>query len=167
MAIWDYGCGAPYMPMNMCSGSDGAKDAIVFSPHKFPGGPGASGMMIVRDAIVKRKTPTLPGGGTVSVVSPWGHSYSDQVAAREEGGTPNVIGDIRVALAMLVKEALGEDWLQTRQTQLRKWAEADHPYHRPYHAIIPTTGHTMSSSTPRARADSRNSGPAPFCSTNT
>ncbi|WP_300586875.1 aminotransferase class V-fold PLP-dependent enzyme [Marivita sp.] len=124
LAVWDYGCGAPYMAMDMKSGTDVAKDAIVFSPHKFPGGPGASGVMIVRNAVVSRCTPSLPGGGTVSFVSPWGHTYSDRIAAREEAGTPNVIGDIRVAMAMLVKEALGQVWLDARQKHLRQRAEA-------------------------------------------
>lgn len=124
LAIWDYGCAGPYCEMNMKAGTDAQKDAIVFSTHKFPGGPGASGVMVVRDAIARRATPTLPGGGTVSFVSPWGHSYSKKLCAREEGGTPNVTGDIRAALAMLVKEALGQDWLDQRQAELRARALA-------------------------------------------
>ncbi|GGE88624.1 aminotransferase class V-fold PLP-dependent enzyme [Stappia taiwanensis] len=124
LAIWDFGCGGPYMPMEMKPGTDAERDAIVFSPHKFPGGPGGSGVMVVRDAIARRTRPTLPGGGTVSFVSPWGHAYSANLAAREEGGTPNVIGDIRTALAMLVKEAVGQDWLTERQQALRRRALA-------------------------------------------
>ncbi|MBN9889762.1 aminotransferase class V-fold PLP-dependent enzyme [Salipiger abyssi] len=124
VSVWDYGGGAPYIAMDMKQGSDAEKDAIVFSPHKFPGGPGASGVMIVRDAIARRSTPTLPGGGTVSFVSPWGHAYSGSLADREEGGTPNVVGDIRVALVMLIKEALGQDWLDARHAALRARAEA-------------------------------------------
>ena len=122
IAIWDYGCAGPYCEMDMKSGTDAQKDAIVFSTHKFPGGPGASGVAIIRDAIASRVVPTLPGGGTVSFVSPWGHVYSGSLTAREEGGTPNVTGDIRAALAMLVKEALGQDWLDTRQAALRRRA---------------------------------------------
>lgn len=122
LSVWDYGCGAPYIAMDMKSGTSAEKDAIVFSPHKFPGGPGASGVMVVRDSMVRRHSPTLPGGGTVSFVSPWGHSYSCNLSAREEAGTPNVIGDIRVALAMLVKEALGQEWLDTRHAGLRQRA---------------------------------------------
>ncbi|ETX27730.1 aminotransferase class V-fold PLP-dependent enzyme [Roseivivax isoporae] len=124
VAIWDYGGGGPYLPMDMKDGTDAAKDAIVFSPHKFPGGPGSSGIMVVRDAIARTRIPTLPGGGTVSFVSPWGHTYSDDLAAREEGGTPNVIGDIRAALAVMVKDALGHDWLAARQAVLRERARA-------------------------------------------
>lgn len=119
LAIWDYGCAGPYCAMDMNAGTEAEKDAIVFSAHKFPGGPGASGVAVIRDGIARRATPTLPGGGTVSFVSPWGHVYSGSLSAREEGGTPNVSGDIRVALAMLVKEALGQDWLDARQAELR------------------------------------------------
>lgn len=122
ISIWDYGAAAPYVTMNMKPGTDAEKDAIVFSPHKFPGGPGASGALIMKNAIARRATPSIPGGGTVSFVSPWGHVYSGRLSAREEGGTPNVIGDIRTALAMLVKEALGQDWLDQRHQELRKMA---------------------------------------------
>lgn len=130
LAIWDYGCAGPYMPIDMKPGTDAQKDAVVLSPHKFPGGPGASGLMVIRDAIARRQVPTLPGGGTVSFVSPWNHVYSTRLAAREEGGTPNVIGDIRAALAFLVKEALGQDWLTKRHAALRAralrvWAAND------------------------------------------
>lgn len=124
LSIWDYGCGAPYMDMDMKAGTDLARDAIVLSPHKFPGGPGATGLLILRDAIARRSRPTSPGGGTVSFVSPWGHSYSASLADREEGGTPNVLGDIRAALALMVKQALGQDWLNARQQALRARALA-------------------------------------------
>lgn len=124
VAIWDYGAGGPYLPMSMRAGTDAAKDAIVFSPHKFPGGPGASGVLVLRDAIARRRTPTWPGGGTVGFVSPWGHEYATALGDREEGGTPNVIGDIRVALAMIVKAAMGEDFIARRGQELRNRALA-------------------------------------------
>lgn len=122
LAIWDYGCGGPYMPMDMKPGTDAARDAIIYSSHKFPGGPGATGVTVIRKAIVRRQTPTVPGGGTVSFVSPWGHVYSGDLSEREEGGTPNVTGDIRAALVLLVKEALGQEWLTERQNDLRRRA---------------------------------------------
>ncbi|SFQ19743.1 aminotransferase class V-fold PLP-dependent enzyme [Tranquillimonas alkanivorans] len=120
LAVWDYAGGAPYLPMDMTPAAGCAKDAIVFSPHKFPGGPGASGVTVVRDTIVRSDTPTCPGGGTVDFVSPWRHVYSTRVEAREEGGTPNVIGDIRAALAMLVKDAVGLECIVERDKELRR-----------------------------------------------
>lgn len=124
LAIWDYGAAAPYVPIEMHAGTDHAKDAVVWSAHKFPGGPGASGVMILRDAIARRRTPTLPGGGTVAFVSPWEHVYAEDIGHREEGGTPNVLGDIRAALVLLIKEALAHDWLTARQETLRQRARA-------------------------------------------
>lgn len=128
VSVWDYGCAGPYLPIDMRPGTDCAKDAVVLSPHKFAGGPGASGLAIVRNAIARRTTPTLPGGGTVSFVSPVAHVYAQSLSAREEGGTPNVVGDIRAGLALLIKEALGQNWLDARHAALRaralaRWAQ--------------------------------------------
>jgi selenocysteine lyase/cysteine desulfurase len=107
--VWDYAGAGPYMPVSMTPGKGAEIDAIVLSPHKFIGGPAASGILIVRhDAVVSSK-PSWPGGGTVKFVSPTGHDYSDSLEAREEAGTPDVIGDIRAALAFLVKDAIGLD----------------------------------------------------------
>jgi len=123
LAVWDYAAAGPYIAIDLGQG-DAAKDAIVLSPHKFPGGPGASGLLILRDSIVQRDSPTLPGGGSVSFVSPWGHVYSRRVEAREEAGTPNVVGDIRAALVMLVKDAVGAGRIMAGEHALRSRALA-------------------------------------------
>jgi len=121
ISVWDYAGGGPYLPMDM--GPEGArKDAIVVSPHKFPGGPGASGVLIVNKNAVRRTCPSWPGGGTVSFVSPWRHDYSEDLAAREEAGTPNVIGDIRAALAFIVKDVVGTDEIAKREALYNRMA---------------------------------------------
>ena len=119
LSVWDYAGGGPYLPLDMNPDAETEIDAIVVSPHKFIGGPGASGVLILRCDVVSRATPTWPGGGTVSFVSPWGHDYVGDVVSREEAGTPNVIGDIRAALCFLVKDALGQDFVDTRLKELR------------------------------------------------
>ncbi|MDZ5699749.1 aminotransferase class V-fold PLP-dependent enzyme [Chelativorans sp. M5D2P16] len=124
LAVWDYAGGAPYLAMDMRAGTDCAKDAIVFSPHKFPGGPGASGVLVLRNAVARTQRPSMPGGGSVTFVSPWTHDYSASLSAREEAGTPNVVGDIRAALVLLVKEALGRDFIERRNHALRERALA-------------------------------------------
>ncbi|WP_380053655.1 aminotransferase class V-fold PLP-dependent enzyme [Falsihalocynthiibacter sp. SS001] len=116
LAVWDYAGAGPYVPIAMGRGNT-AKDAVVVSPHKFAGGPGASGVLILRRDAVVRNTPSRPGGGTVSFVSPWAHAYSAKVEAREEAGTPNVIGDIRAALAFLVKESVGNHTIHEREAR--------------------------------------------------
>lgn len=114
LAVWDYAGAGPYVGIDMAAGSDAQKDVVVVSPHKFIGGPGASGLLIVNRAAVTRNTPSQPGGGTVRFVSPWGHDYATDLTSREEAGTPNVIGDIRAALAFMVKQAIGQDYMDTR-----------------------------------------------------
>jgi len=44
-------------------------DAIYISPHKFVGGPGTPGLLIMKRDIYKASIPTVPGGGTVTFVS--------------------------------------------------------------------------------------------------
>ncbi len=121
LAVWDYAGGGPYLPMDM-GPADARKDAIVVSPHKFPGGPGASGVLVVNQSVVQRRCPSWPGGGTVSFVSPWRHDYSENLSTREEAGTPNVIGDIRAALAFIVKDVVGTDEIARREAQYNQMA---------------------------------------------
>ncbi|MFT4716090.1 MAG: selenocysteine lyase/cysteine desulfurase [Paracoccaceae bacterium] len=123
VSVWDYAGGAPYLSIDMATGTDAEKDAVVISPHKFPGGPGASGVMILRDNVVKIKRPSWPGGGTVSYVSPWDHDYVDDLTTREEAGTPNVIGDIRAALVFIVKDVIGQDSIAKREVALNDIAK--------------------------------------------
>ena len=128
--VWDYAGGGPYLPIRMTPAPDAAIDAIVVSPHKFTGGPAASGVMILRRDAVRQQTPTWPGGGTVRFVSPAHHDYSTSLEAREEAGTPDVIGDIRAALAFIVKDVIGTATITARNRELVARAEAcwrDHP----------------------------------------
>ncbi len=131
LAIWDYAGAGPYLPIDMAEDNGCRKDAIVVSPHKFPGGPGASGILVVNTGAVRRNTPCWPGGGTVSFVSPWRHDYSTNLAVREEAGTPNVIGDIRAALAFIVKDAVGAETIAEREARFNQMALAawgDNPH---------------------------------------
>lgn len=153
LSVWDYAGGGPYLPIEM-GPEDARKDAIVVSPHKFPGGPGASGVLIVNQNAVNRTCPSWPGGGTVSFVSPWRHDYSTDLATREEAGTPNVIGDIRAALAFIIKDAVGADEIGHRealynQMALDGWRDnpnltllgADNPHRLPIFSFLVRDNH--------------------------
>ncbi len=124
VSVWDYAGGAPYLSIDMATGSDAEKDVVVVSTHKFPGGPAGSGVMILRQSVVRRQKPTQPGGGTVRFVSPWAHDYLEDVVAREEAGTPNLAGDIRAALAFIVKDVIGQAAIDTRERELNVMAMA-------------------------------------------
>jgi len=118
LAVWDYAGGGPYLPIAMRPAPGVDIDAIAASPHKFAGGPGASGLMIVRRDAVRSTVPTFPGGGTVRFVSDEVHDYLPDVVEREEAGTPNILGDIRAALAFEVKDAVGAGWIAQRNREL-------------------------------------------------
>ncbi|WP_292286240.1 aminotransferase class V-fold PLP-dependent enzyme [Marivita sp.] len=127
--VWDFAAGAPYLPMTMTPADGAGIDAIVFSPHKFIGGPGASGVMVIRRDAVRTARPHRTGGGTVAFVNDTHHDYLSDLEAREEGGTPNIIGDIRAALALIVKEVIGQRFITERNRDLTArafaaWGEA-------------------------------------------
>ncbi|WP_372884640.1 aminotransferase class V-fold PLP-dependent enzyme [Shimia sp.] len=116
--IWDYAGGGPYLPIDMTLPCGTGIDAVALSPHKFLGGPGSSGVLLLRRDAVRATTPSRPGGGTVAFVNGTRHDYVDSVEQREEGGTPNVIGDIRAALALIVKDVIGQERITARNAEL-------------------------------------------------
>ena len=116
--IWDHAGAAPYRPMTMQPAHGVHIDALVFSPHKLLGGPASSGVLVVRRDAVVLDRPTAAGGGTVSFVSPQGHDYLPDLTPREEAGTPDAIGDIRTALAVIVSACMTEAGLDLRAEAL-------------------------------------------------
>jgi selenocysteine lyase/cysteine desulfurase len=94
-------------------------DAIYFSPHKFLGGPGSSGVLIFNKKIYKNIIPDQPGGGTVVYTNPWKvHEYIADIEHREDGGTPPFLQGIKVAMSVKLKEAMGVENIQKREEEL-------------------------------------------------
>ncbi len=117
LAFFDYAAAGPYLPIDMnpsLPGADGAlayKDAVFLSPHKLVGGVATPGVLAIKRAVAHRfgggRPPTQPGGGTVLYVLEQGHEYLDALEEREEGGTPDIVGAVRCALAFRLKAAVG------------------------------------------------------------
>ncbi|HUQ06696.1 MAG TPA: aminotransferase class V-fold PLP-dependent enzyme [Kofleriaceae bacterium] len=103
LAFWDFAAAGPYVKMEMSL----HKDAIFLSPHKFIGGPGTPGVLVVKRELCKNRVPTNPGGGTVAYVNTEDHRYLVDPEHREEGGTPAIIESIRAGLVFQLKEAVG------------------------------------------------------------
>jgi selenocysteine lyase/cysteine desulfurase len=94
-------------------------DAVFFSPHKFLGGPGSSGVLIFNSKLYKNNVPDNPGGGTVEWTNPWGeHKFVDDIEAREDGGTPPFLQTIRAALAVKLKEQMGTENIREREDEI-------------------------------------------------
>jgi hypothetical protein len=92
-----------------------SKDAIFLSPHKFIGGPGTPGVLIVRRELLANTVPDVVGGGTVLYVNPEEHVYLDDPVHREEGGTPAIVESIRAGLVFQLKEAVGVDVIRAHE----------------------------------------------------
>jgi len=116
----DYAASAPYVKMNMHPDDPMEKlDAIFFSPHKFLGGPGTSGVLIFNKKLYNRRVPDHPGGGTVDWTNPWGeHLYVYSIEAREDGGTPGFLQAIRAALCINLKEEMSCEKIMKRENEL-------------------------------------------------
>lgn len=116
----DFACSGPYVPINMHpQDPESYLDAIFFSPHKFLGGPGTSGVLIFNKNLYKNSIPDCPGGGTVSWTNPWGeHKYIDNIEDREDGGTPGFLQVIKTALAIQLKEKMGIANILKREHEL-------------------------------------------------
>ncbi len=116
----DFACSAPYTDINMHPEDPSEKlDAVFFSPHKFLGGPGTSGVMVFDSKLYKNKVPDNPGGGTVDWTNPWGlHKFVNNIEAREDGGTPAFLQTIRAALCIKLKEKMGVKNIRAREEEL-------------------------------------------------
>ena len=118
----DFAASAPYDNINMHPDDPlMALDAVFFSPHKFLGGPGSSGVLIFNKKLYKRHSPDQPGGGTVDWTNAWGeYKYIDDIEAREDGGTPGFLQAIRTALAIKLKEQMGVENIHRIEKELVK-----------------------------------------------
>lgn len=116
----DFACSAPYVKIDMYpEDKESYLDAIFFSPHKFLGGPGTSGVLIFNKALYHNMIPDNPGGGTVNWTNPWGeHRYLEDIETREDGGTPGFLQTIKIALAIQLKEEMGIENIQRREEEI-------------------------------------------------
>ena len=121
LSFWDFAACAPYVTIDVSAPSDdpGAYlDAVFISPHKFIGGPGTPGVLVVRRELLTNRVPDVPGGGTVMYVNPTEHRYLDDPVHREEGGTPAIVESIRAGLVFQLKDAVGVELIEDREQAL-------------------------------------------------
>jgi selenocysteine lyase/cysteine desulfurase len=95
-------------------------DAVFLSPHKFPGGPGTPGILLMHRSLYRlaASPPTTCGGGTVAYVNGISEGdtvYVDGVEEREDAGTPPITQKVRASLAFWVKEHVGLDAIALRE----------------------------------------------------
>ncbi|WP_226661089.1 aminotransferase class V-fold PLP-dependent enzyme [Microbulbifer aggregans] len=116
LSFWDYAAAAPYVDINVQGDApEATKDAVFISPHKFVGGPGTPGLLIVRKSLLPREQPAVPGGGTVSWVGPERHTYLPAGERREEAGTPAIVESVRAGMVFALKDSVGAKEIEARE----------------------------------------------------
>lgn len=134
LSFWDYAAAGPYVAIDMTGSQDDdgdtGKDAIFLSPHKFIGGPGTPGVLVVKKHLLTNRVPAVPGGGTVTFVTPGNHRYLRHPERREEGGTPAIIESIRAGLVFQLQQAVGTEEIERRendflQRAFERWSRYD------------------------------------------
>ncbi len=120
VCIIDFAASAPYVNIDMHPNDPEEQlDAVLFSPHKFLGGPGSCGVMVFNKSLYLSDVPDVPGGGNVKWTNPWGeYKYSKDIETREDGGTPGFLQAMRAAMAIRLKEKMGVSNIEERERQL-------------------------------------------------
>ena len=130
LSFWDFAAAGPYLDVRMnptdegCDPALARKDAVFLSPHKFIGGPDTPGVLVAKRTLFDNTVPVVPGGGTVSYVSPWKVRYLDDPVQREEGGTPGIIGSIRAGLVFQLKASVGVETIRAHEDRFTERATA-------------------------------------------
>lgn len=116
----DFAASAPYVDIDMHPDTpDAHLDAIYFSPHKFLGGPGTPGILVVNKRLCQNSIPDHPGGGTILYSNPWQeHDYVADIEAREDGGTPPILQGIKAAACIRLKNEMGVARIRARENEM-------------------------------------------------
>ncbi len=122
IACFDLAAIAPYEKIEMNKDDESYLDAVFVSAHKFLGGPGSTGFLIINKKLYDARLPPTHGaGGTVDYVSAFAHDFMKDVEAREMPGTPGILQIIKAALSISLRDALGtEDIARTELSFIRR-----------------------------------------------
>jgi len=126
IACFDYAASAPYVDIDMCPEpgkypGDASLDAVFISPHKFLGGPGATGVLVFNRRIYQKDLPpSVSAGGTVDYVGPTSQDFIEDIEEREKAGTPGVLQILKAGLAFQIKDHIGVQAIEAREHEVLK-----------------------------------------------
>lgn len=122
LIFYDFAAVAPYVTIDMNRDEQAYFDAVFFSPHKFLGGPGTSGVLVFNEKIYRTDLPpTTAGGGTVRYVGFHSHDFAEDIETREKAGTPPILQAIKAAFVLDLKEKIGIDRIEEIESKYTEY----------------------------------------------
>jgi cysteine desulfurase/selenocysteine lyase len=108
---------APHRAINMRADDDpGHLDFVALSAHKMYA-PYGTGALVGPISVFGEGTPDMVGGGTVDIVTVDDVRWADP-PDRDEAGSPNVVGAVALAQAILSLQEIGMDALARHEAEL-------------------------------------------------
>ena len=119
LACFDFAASGPYVSIDMNRDETSYFDAVFLSPHKFLGGPGSSGLLVLNHIHYRKDlAPSVAAGGTVDYASSFAYDFAKEAAIREQAGTPGVLQIIKAALCLDLKDHIRVERIRACE---RKW----------------------------------------------
>lgn len=98
-----------------------AIDVLCLSGHKIYA-PGSPGVIVARKELFEGLEPQEVGGGIVDRVETGRYEITDELPEREEAGTPNLPGALRLAATLQLLGRIGMDLVEEDERELTQYA---------------------------------------------
>ncbi|WP_103030336.1 aminotransferase class V-fold PLP-dependent enzyme [Salinibacter altiplanensis] len=122
LCVVDAAQSAAHVPISV-QGRDEAEalDVVCMSGHKIYA-PGSPGVIVAREALFDGLEPQVVGGGIVERVETGQYQITDALPEREEAGTPNLPGALRLAATLQLLGRIGMDLVAADERELTQYA---------------------------------------------
>jgi selenocysteine lyase/cysteine desulfurase len=122
LCVVDAAQSAAHVPLSVQGrGGDEAIDVLCMSGHKIYA-PGSPGVIVARKALFEGLEPQEVGGGIVERVETGSYEIMDELPEREEAGTPNLPGALRLAATLQLLGRIGMDLIEEDERELTQYA---------------------------------------------
>ena len=122
LCVVDAAQSAAHAPLRVAGEGDAdAIDVLCMSGHKIYA-PGSPGVIVARKALFEGVEPQEVGGGIVDQVETGAYEITDALPEREEAGTPNLPGALRLAATLQLLGRIGMDLVEEDERTLTQYA---------------------------------------------
>jgi selenocysteine lyase/cysteine desulfurase len=122
LCVVDAAQSAAHVPLSVQGqDADEALDVLCMSGHKIYA-PGSPGVIVARKDVFEGLEPQEVGGGIVDRVETGSYEIMDELPEREEAGTPNLPGALRLAATLQLLGRIGMDLIEEDERKHTQYA---------------------------------------------